>query len=213
MRQTAIQFYSRGMAVEGVLSMPERGPSDPGIVLACHPHPVLGGDMDNRVVAAVCRAVDGYGLASLRFNFRGVKGSEGVFSNGPGELDDLVAAVSAMRRWPGLSGGRMAVAGYSFGAGVALAAMGRLKAVKAFAAIAPPVSSVRSLGGSTIKRGTLFVVGSHDRIAAPLELQRQLDRVKGPVSLVELPGADHSLAGREDEAAAGVAKFLGDARA
>ena len=213
MRQTAIQFYSKGMAVEGVLSMPERGTSDPGIVVACHPHPLLGGDMDNRVVVEVCRAVDGYGLASLRFNFRGVKGSEGRFSNGPGERDDLAAAVDAMRRWPGVDGGRMAVAGYSFGAGVALAGMGRLKAVKAFAAIAPPVSSVRSLAGSKMKRAAMFVVGSGDRIAPPLDLQRQLDRVRGPVSFAELPGADHSLAGREDEAGGLVAKFLADSLA
>ena len=208
MRQTAIQFYSKGMAVEGVLSLPERRTSDPGIVVACHPHPVLGGDMDNRVVVAVCRAVDEYGLASLRFNFRGVKGSAGRFSNGPGERDDLAAAVSAMRRWPGVNAGRMAVAGYSFGAGVAIAAMGRLRAVRAFAAIAPPVSSVRSLADSNVKKPTLFVAGSHDRIAAPLELQRQLDRVKGPVSFAEVPDADHSLAGREGEAAGLVARFL-----
>ncbi len=210
MRQTAIQFYSKGMAVEGVLSLPERRTSDPGIVVTCHPHPVLGGDMDNRVVVEVCRAVDEYGLASLRFNFRGVKGSEGRFSNGPGERDDLVAAVGAMRRWPGVNGGRVAVAGYSFGAGVAIAAIGRLRAVRSFAAIAPPVSSVRSLADSKMNRATLFVAGSHDRIAAPLELQRQLDRIKGPVSFAELPGADHSLAGREGEAAGLVAKFLAD---
>lgn len=210
MRQTAIQFYSKGMAVEGVLSMPERGTSDPGIVVACHPHPVLGGDMDNRVVVAVCQAVDGFGLASLRFNFRGVKGSEGRFSNGPGERDDLVAAVGAMRRWPGVNGGRMAVAGYSFGAGVALGAMGRLKTVKAFAVIAPPVSSVRSLAGSKMKRSTMFVAGSQDRIAPSLELQRELDGVTGPVSYAEVPGADHSLTGREDEAAALVANYLAD---
>lgn len=208
MRQTAIQFYSGGMAVEGVLAIPEPGVSKPALIIICHPHPALGGDMESSVVVAVCRAAASMGLASLRFNFRGVGASEGRFTGGPGERDDLVAAAAAMRRWPGISGRRIAVAGYSFGAGVALSAMGRLKGVRAAAAIAPPVSSVRILGNSKLKTPTLIAAGSRDGIAPPEAIRRELEPIAGPVRFEELAGADHSLAGREGAVAALVAEFL-----
>ena len=212
MRQTAIQFYSHGMAVEGILSTPsqspELGPSPKsGLVIVCHPHPLLGGDMDNAVVTTICRALDGHALASLRFNFRGVKGSEGRFSNGPGEIDDLLTAMDAMTHWPGVDSKRVAVAGYSFGAGVVLGAMDQLKAARGFAAVAPPLSAMRVMP-SKGDRAILFVAGTNDRVSPPVELQRALDEVEGPVKFTQVVEADHTLTGREDEVAGAVAQFL-----
>ncbi len=213
MRQTAIQFDSGGMAIEGVLATPEPGGSKPGLVLACHPHPMLGGDMDNPVVVAICRALDRRGIASLRFNFRGVKGSEGSFTDGPGEGDDLVAAARAMRRWPGIDGRRLGLAGYSFGAGVALREMGRLGRLRGVALVAPPVSAAGALGKA--KRGpqVLCVAGSRDGISPPEELRRRLDGAAAEVTLTEIAGAGHSLAGSEDAAAELVADFMAGALA
>jgi alpha/beta superfamily hydrolase len=219
MRQTAIQFYSHEMAVEGVLSTPSQSPQlgakspqlgstgKSGLVIVCHPHPLLGGDMDNAVVTAICRALDGHALASLRFNFRGVKGSEGRFSGGPGETDDLVAAMDAMSHWPGIDPGRLGVAGYSFGAGVVLGAMEQLKAARGFAAVAPPLSVVGAMP-ATINRSVLFMAGANDRISPPVELQRALDGVDGPVKFTQVAGADHMLAGAETGVADAVAQFL-----
>ncbi len=212
MRQTAIQFFSHEMAVEGVLSTPSRSPelganSKSGLVIVCHPHPLLGGDMDNAVVTAICRALDRLALASLRFNFRGVKGSEGRFSNGPGETDDLLAAMDAMTHWPGVDSKRMAVAGYSFGAGVVLGAMDQLKAARGFAAVAPPLSAMRAMP-ATANRPTLFMAGTNDRISPPVELQRALDDVEGPVKFKQVAKADHALVGRHDEVGGAVARFL-----
>jgi alpha/beta superfamily hydrolase len=223
MRQTAIQFYSHDMALEAVLSTPgdsssdspagptkPSGPSSHGLVIVCHPLPLLGGNMDNALIIAICRALDGHGLASLRFNFRGVKGSEGRFSNGPGEQDDLLAAMDAMTHWPGIDRKRMAVAGYSFGAGVALGLMDRLTAARGFAAVAPPISSTRSMSVAG-ERPILFVAGTNDRISPPVELQRALDGIDGPVKFTEMTNTDHSLAGREAEVADTVAEFLAQA--
>ena len=166
--------------------------------------------MDNALIIAICRALDGHGLASLRFNFRGVKGSEGRFSNGPGEQDDLLAAMDAMTHWPGIDRKRMAVAGYSFGAGVALGLMDRLTAARGFAAVAPPISSTRSMSVAG-ERPILFVAGTNDRISPPVELQRALDGIDGPVKFTEMTNTDHSLAGREAEVADTVAEFLAQA--
>ena len=222
MRQTAIQFYSHEMAVEGVLSMPSQSPelgapelgatSKSGLVIVCHPHPLLGGDMDNAVVTAICRALDGKSLASLRFNFRGVKGSDGRFSNGSGERDDLLAAIDAMSHWPGVDRERIAVAGYSFGAGVVLGAMEQLTAARGFAAVAPPLSAMRAMAPG-IDQKILFVAGTNDRVSPPVELQRALDELDGPVQFTEMAGADHGLAGRETDVADAVAQFLAEALA
>jgi alpha/beta superfamily hydrolase len=216
MRQTAIQFYSHDLAVEAVLSTPDdsrtrpaesSSPTKHGIVIVCHPHPLLGGNMDNALIIAICRALDTRDLASLRFNFRGVKGSEGRFSNGPGEQDDLLAAMDAMAHWPGIDRKRMAVAGYSFGAGVALGLIDRLKAARGFAVVAPPISATRSVSVAG-ERPVLFVAGTNDRISPPVELQRALDELDGPVKFTEVTDADHTLAGRESQVAETVADFL-----
>ena len=211
MRQTAIQFESQGMAIEGVLATPEPRGADPAIVLACHPHPMLGGDMDNAVITAICAAAARHGIASLRFNFRGVKGSAGEFTNGPGEGHDLAAAARAMRRWPGLAGRRMAVAGYSFGAGVAVREIGRIGTVRGLALVAPPVSATEALRKA--KRGTsvLCVAGSRDGVSPPDELRRRMAETLPGAGFAEVAGADHSFAGREREVGDLVAEFLAGA--
>ena len=93
------------------LSVGRRGPEAGAGVVVCHSHPMLGGDMDDAVVSAICRASVREGLAALRFNFRGVGNSQGEFSNGDQEHNDVKAALKLMKAWPGVDGGRVAVAG------------------------------------------------------------------------------------------------------
>jgi alpha/beta superfamily hydrolase len=84
----------------------------------CHPHPLHGGAMDNKVVHTLSRAFVGLGFRALRFNFRGVGQSEGEYDNGPGELQDALAAVTWMRNsGPDLP---LWIAGFSFGAAIAI---------------------------------------------------------------------------------------------
>ena len=224
MRRTAIGFTSQGLKLEGVLSVPEdlsaRAPGAPGVsetsgnlpaILMCHPHPKLGGDMESPVVLAVCGAAAREGIASMRFNFRGVGDSEGAFSDGEGEQKDMEAALSVLRRWPGIDGKRLAVAGYSFGAAVILDGLKLCKPAQSFALIAPPVSSVRRSRIGRDRRPRLFVVGSRDGISSSVDLQRALDDTVPDARSVEIPGADHGLGSHEETVAEHVAAFVKEA--
>src|SRR6266540_978811 len=114
----AVTFPSGELSLEGLLHLPEQTPA-PGIVV-CHPHPMYGGDMHNNVVDAICDTAVAEGIAALRFNFRGAGASEGRYDNGVGEQDDVRAALTYLRGLPEVDSARVALAGYSFGAAVAL---------------------------------------------------------------------------------------------
>ena len=213
MRQTAIGFYSKRLSLEGVLAIPEQESGPFAAIVVCHPHPVLGGNMEHPVVTGICRAADSLGIASLRFNFRGVGDSEGEFTNGEGEQRDLKAALDVLRRWPGIDSKRVALAGYSFGASVVLGGLRMYKAGHSLALIAPPVSAVRDSRVRKDRRAKLFLVGQRDRVVPSAELQRVLDDVQPPLRFSEVPDADHGLQGQERVVAERVASFVADSLA
>ncbi|MGD9843541.1 MAG: alpha/beta hydrolase [Steroidobacteraceae bacterium] len=105
----------------GVLQGIVEAPLTPSaIAVICHPHPLHGGTMTNKVAHALARSCSECGMASVRFNYRGVGESAGSYDNGVGETDDALATVRwAQARWPGLA---VNLAGFSFGGGVALRA-------------------------------------------------------------------------------------------
>ena len=208
MRQSAIAFKSGKLTLEGVLSVPDELPQPYPALVACHPHPLLGGNMDNPVVTAVCRAATAMGFATLRFNYRGVEGSQGEFTNGKREAEDIRNALNLMRQWPGIDRKRLALVGYSFGAALILRELKRCKATKSLALIAPPASAVAASPIKRDKRPKLFIAGQNDRVAPPVALQRALDDVRQPVQFREIPAADHSLHGSEAHAAELTADFL-----
>jgi len=105
--------------------------------VACHPHPLYGGTMDNKVTHVLARAMVECGAPTFRFNFRGAGASAGAFDNGRGEADDLAAVVAeGRRRFPGAA---LWLGGFSFGAFVALRGAVTLAPVK-LVAVAPPVA-------------------------------------------------------------------------
>lgn len=104
--------------LEALLEEPESGGQIERVVVICHPHPQFGGTMHNKVVYRMARAARTMGAAVLRFNYRGVGRSSGVYDGGRGEQDDLRAAIRYMRdRYPGKA---VLIGGFSFGARVAL---------------------------------------------------------------------------------------------
>ena len=209
-RQTAIQFASDKLALEGVLSVPD-GLSVPlPAMVVCHPHPLLGGDMENPVVMAICRGASERGIATLRFNFRGAGGSEGEFSKGEEEPRDVAAALDVLRRWPGIDRKQLALAGYSFGASMVLGGLKRYKAAGSLVLVAPPLSALRDSPILKDSRPKLFVVGRDDRLVPPAELQRELDGIRGEVRFSEIVGADHILGGHEGAVAERVVEFLSE---
>jgi uncharacterized protein len=124
--------------LEAKLEFPDGEDATPAVFgVACHPHPLFGGTMDNKVTHVLARSMMECGAPTFRFNFRGVGASGGKFDNGRGEADDLAAVVAeGRRRFPGAA---LWLGGFSFGAFVALRAAQTLNPVK-LVAIAPPVA-------------------------------------------------------------------------
>ena len=209
MRQAAIDFFtSNRLSLEGRLAIPEGVKGTPAGMVVCHPHPLLGGSMEHRLITAICRTAHDEKIASLRFNFRGVGGSEGTFSNGPEEQRDLRAAMDIITILPDIDRLRLAVVGYSFGASVILNGLKGCKAARSLVLIAPPLSSVRKSRIKKDKRPKLFMVGQRDRVVSSVDLQSALDEVRQPMQFVELPDAEHSLEEHEQEVADQVTAFL-----
>ena len=210
MRQTAIGFKSKGLTLEGILTIPQGVPGPFPALLVCHPHPVLAGNMENPVVTTICHAAGRQGIAALRINFRGVGESEGEFCNGKGEEEDLRAALKVLKVWPDLDRKNMALVGYSFGASVVLGGLKHYGSARSLVLIAPPVSSVQDSRIRRDGRPKLFVVGQQDRIAPSVDLQRVLDEIRPPVEFAEIPGADHTLRTHEEAVAERVIAFVAE---
>ena len=132
-----------------------------GCAVICHPHPVHGGTMQNKVVHTLARSFTGQGLVSLRFNFRGVGDSAGEFDQGRGELDDAVAAINWLTdHYPDLP---LWIAGFSFGA--ALAIQAALQCAPAgLVSIAPAITRVLETRAQQPDCPWLIIQGDQDEL-------------------------------------------------
>ncbi len=139
---------------------------DRGAVI-CHPHPLYGGSMDNNVVYALEEGFRLSGYSTLIFNFRGVGASEGAYEEGIGEIADVTAACDFMKEVVG-SGGKLVLAGYSFGAWVASRAALRVRDLGDLVLVAYPFSSYDPADVASFKGRIYFVGGSSDDIS-PLD--------------------------------------------
>ncbi len=164
--------------------------------------------MHNSLVTALARALDSAGMASLRFNFRGVGDSEGKFSNGEHEALDAAAGLDIFRQWPGIDGARLALVGYSFGAQVILKKLSMYKAAKALVLISPPLPSFAGSSVGKDPRPRLFLVGERDRLVGASQLQERLAAFQTPARMETVRQGDHSWTGLEDTAAATVVNYL-----
>jgi alpha/beta superfamily hydrolase len=101
-----------------------------GIAVICHPHPLFGGTMQNKVVQTLAKAFVQNGWRAVRFNFRGVGGSEGIYDEGRGELEDLMHVIAQSQslalQGSAPTGSALALAGFSFGAFVASQAVAQM---------------------------------------------------------------------------------------
>lgn len=178
-----------GGAIECAIDVPAGSPR--GLAVVCHPHPQHGGTMDNKVVQTLARAFVQLGYTAVRFNFRGVGASQGVWAEGPGEIDDALAVVGAFRA----AGQPLLLAGFSFGAYVASHAATRLAADGAAAErlvlIAPAASRFAM---AQVPPDTLVVHGESDDVV-PLAAVFDWARPQSlPVTVV--PGAGHFFHGQ-----------------
>jgi hypothetical protein len=202
LREEAVTLRSGALAIDGRLAVPA-GATRAAVV--CHPHPQYGGAMDNPVVVAVTDHLARAGIAALRFDFRGVGRSEGAYGGGVGEAEDARAAVAFVRERTGL--GSVTLAGYSFGALVALLAGHDDPGVDRLAAIALPATMFDTGFLAACTKPRLFLLGDRDQYCPYPALERVVAALPEPKTLRCLHGADHFLSGYEDEIANQVARF------
>ena len=206
-RQVVFPAAAGGPRLEGVLHLPEGDGPSPAAVVG-HPHPQMGGTMDDRIVVAVCRALAARGWTALRLNFRGTGHSAGAFDGGCGEVDDVAGAVDFLRAQAEVDVDRLAVVGYSFGAGVGLHYAARDPRLVRLVGIALVQEHYADPFLDADPRPKLFVAGEHDPWAPATALREYVARLNLPKELHLVPGTDHFFVGREDEVAATVADFL-----
>jgi hypothetical protein len=163
------------------------------IAIVCHPHPLHGGTMQNKVVHMTARALQERGLATVRFNFRGVGASAGAFDDGRGETDDALAVVDwAAARWPGAA---LTLAGFSFGSFVAFQVAGRRPVVR-LVTIAPPVKRFDFDLHPAPRVPWTIIQGDKDELVDYATVVAWAASAQPAPRLVTLAGAEHFFHGR-----------------
>ncbi len=206
MSERRVTFKSEDLTLEGLLAVPAQAKR--GAVM-CHPHPQYGGSMYNNVVEAVLDALWAMDYATLRFNFRGVGESEGAFAGGVGEIVDAKAAVRFLADQAGIGEGGMILAGYSFGAMVALRAGLELAEVGTLIAVAPAIGKADlSFIVGTDKR-VILIAGDRDPYCPATELHALHQKLTGPSAVKIIAGADHFFNGYEGKLTSAIRDVLG----
>lgn len=179
-------------ALQALLEMPREGVQS-GIAVICHPHPVHGGTMDNKVVHTLSRAFNHSGFAALRFNFRGTGDSAGVFDDGAGERQDTLAAIRWMEgRFPSLP---LWLGGFSFGAAMAIHASLQSECA-GLVSIAPAVSRFASEIEEQPACPWLIVQGDQDELVDIDETVAWMDDLDPGPELVVFPETGHFFHGK-----------------
>lgn len=185
-------------AIEAVVDAPEGdAPVQPAIAVFCHPLPTEGGTLHNKVVTMGCRALRELGVATVRFNFRGVGKSEGTFDNGDGESEDLRAVVDWVRaQRPGHA---LWLGGFSFGAYVSIRSAAALDP-SLLISVAPPAGRSWDFASMPLYTGPWLVVqGEADEIVEPEKVYRWLDHIaaeRPAPTLVTIPDTTHFFHGK-----------------
>ena len=173
--------------------------------VVCHPHPLYGGTLHNKVVFHTTKALNSFGFPVLRFNFRGTGLSEGEHSSGVGEVEDVRAALDWLEREFTLP---VIFAGFSFGAVVGLRAAYTDDRVSALIALGLPAVPVEDRNEDRIydfeflrvcTKPKLFVSGSRDQFAPKGKLEALVSTFADPKRLVRIEAGDHFFEGRLKE--------------
>ena len=201
MHQTASairSFFLNGPAGQLEALLNAGSPEAKHAALVCHPHPVYGGTLHNKVVFHAMKALNNLGLPVLRFNFRGAGLSHGEHDHGSGEQDDVRTALDWLDQEFHLP---MVFAGFSFGAAVGLRVACPDPRVPALIGLGTPVSPIEDRSYDygflqTCSKPKLFVSGSRDQFASKAKLQALVAPLPEPKKLVIIEAADHFFEGR-----------------
>jgi uncharacterized protein len=179
-----VAFYSDKFQLEGYFDFQstERG------VIVTHPHPLYGGDMSNMVVELIVATFRSKGFSTLRFNFRGVGGSQGNYSDGVGESKDVCSAAQYLKA---KKIGKLSLAGYSFGAWVNASVKCDDVEIENMVMVSPPVAFMDFKPVKPIDNLRLVVAGSRDEIAPPGQIEKFLPLWNPSADFEIIDGADH----------------------
>jgi len=202
-------FPGDDITLEGVWHMPESSSPVPAVIV-CHPHPLYGGSMSNNAVIAICHGLAQVSIAAFRFNFRGVGKSEGTHGEGVSEQDDIRAALEYIATLPNIDMARVGLAGYSFGASVALPVAMADERVKLLTLVSPALTDD---GWEQLKECTkpkFIIIGNDDFVIPVPILQKHIVDVPEPRHWQVISGADHFWLQYEEELAKKVTGFFQD---
>ena len=203
----AIQIGGPAGQIEARLEDPAKGLEPQAVGVICHPHPLYGGTMQNKVVHTLARAMQELGVPTLRFNFRGVGGSDGDYDGGVGEVEDALAVVAwARARWN--SDARW-LAGFSFGAAMALRASAPARP-RQLVTVAPPVQRLDLAPVPRPEGRWLVVQGDEDELVSFEAVRAWVDGYDPAPRRQVLEGAEHFFHGRLRELREAVVAFLKD---
>ncbi len=178
--------------LEGLLDEPEGEVR--GAAVVCHPHPLHEGTMRNTIVFRAARALRAVGFATLRFNFRGVEGSEGTHHGEGGEEGDASAGLDLLQeRFPGVP---LWAAGYSFGSRTVCGLATRDERIQRLILIAFPVAVYECSCIEAVQRPGFLLFGGGDEFGTLTELAQRFPRLSEELEVDEIPGADHFFRGR-----------------
>jgi alpha/beta superfamily hydrolase len=178
--------------------------------LVCHPHPLFGGTMHNKVVYHAMKSLSGFGFPVLRFNFRGAGMSEGEHDKGQGEQDDVKAALN----WLGSEFHLPIIfCGFSFGAATGLRVACADERVTGLSSLGTPVGVEGRVYTyqflQSCIRPKLFVSGSRDQYGPPDSLKKVVEIAPEPKEMVIVEGGDHFFEGHLAEMQTAVREWVG----
>jgi uncharacterized protein len=191
-KESKITIAGPAGKVESALS---RGDSDAplsaldAVVIVCHPHPQHGGTMNNKVVTTLMRTYRDLGVHVLRFNFRGVGSSEGVFDNTVGELEDLLAVIEWAKN--NLPESPLLLAGFSFGSSIAARASYSVDGLLHLTLVAPPVERYEYDRDGVFNAPVCVVQGDQDERVIAQGVYDWVARLQSPAELIRYPETGH----------------------
>jgi alpha/beta superfamily hydrolase len=186
--QQSSRFMLTGPA--GQLEVATELPQDAANItfVMCHPHPLYQGTMDNKVVTMTTAAFKSIGLATVRFNYRGVGKSTGSYGEGIGETEDLFAILDWLKT---TRPGPVWLGGFSFGGYVAYRAAGLRTEIQQLLTIAPGVTRFDMAGLPEPSMPWVVVQGEADEVIPPQAVYDWLEGIKAPYRLYKLPNVGH----------------------
>jgi len=174
--------------------------------VVCHPHPLFGGTMHNKVVYQAAKTLHRRGIPVLRFNFRGAGMSEGQHDKGRGEREDVRAGLNYLaKEFPGLP---ILLSGFSFGAWVGLQVGCADDRVTGVIGLGIPVDSSDLTYLQDCTKPKLFVQGANDQFGSRANVEALYDKLAKPKNLVFVENADHFFTGHLSEMAAAIDEWL-----